>query len=180
MLTALRFAADKHKNQRRKDEEASPYINHPIAVADTLWQIGEVRDVVTIVGALLHDTIEDTETEPSEIETLFGKEVLSLVQEMSDDKSLPKATRKQLQIEHAPHISTRAKQLKLSDKICNVRDIATSPPSHWDWQRRLDYLDWTEQVVRGIRGTSPRLESLYDEVTTAARQKLAEERPTTQ
>ena len=120
LLTALRFSADKHCHQRRKDDLGSPYINHPIQVAETLWRIGGVRDLVLIIAALLHDTLEDTDATAAEILALFGVEVLNLVQEVSDDKTLPKAQRKRLQVETAPKKSFRAKQLKLADKSCNV------------------------------------------------------------
>jgi guanosine-3',5'-bis(diphosphate) 3'-pyrophosphohydrolase len=172
ILKALRFSADKHRHQRRKGEDASPYINHPIEVTETLWNVGQVRDVTLLVAAILHDTIEDTQTTPEEIKTLFGQEVLSLVEEVSDDKSLPKAERKRLQIETAPHKSFLAKQLKLADKICNVRDVGNSPPADWSQQRRVDYLEWTEKVIAGLRGCNRSLENLYDDVLQEARGKL--------
>jgi guanosine-3',5'-bis(diphosphate) 3'-pyrophosphohydrolase len=164
ILKALRFAAEKHNSQRRKDSRSSPYINHPIGVAETLWTVGEVRDVNLLVAAILHDTIEDTNTTVDEIKTEFGEEVLNLVLEVTDDKSLPKQTRKQLQIEHAPHKSEKAKLLKIADKINNIRDIIKSPPSNWSLERRQEYLLWTEKVVAGLRGVSPKLESQYDEL----------------
>src|SRR6266568_91129 len=124
ILKALSFSAKKHRNQRRKGAEGSPYINHPIDVAETLWKVGGVRDISVIVAAILHDTVEDTETTLAEIEEHFGPVVCSLVQEVTDDKSLPKPERKRLQIEHAPHLSTGAKQIKLADKISNIHDVA--------------------------------------------------------
>ena len=172
LLTALKFSADKHRQQRRKDQETSPYINHPIQVAELLWQKGAVRDIVTIVGALLHDTLEDTNTTPAEIEALCGPAVLALVQEVTDDKSLPKSQRKRLQIESAPHKSIRAKQIKLADKICNVDDITHSPPQSWSLKRRQEYLTWSEQVVAGLRGVNPALESYYDTILAKAQQTL--------
>jgi GTP diphosphokinase / guanosine-3',5'-bis(diphosphate) 3'-diphosphatase len=175
ILKALRFSAKKHRNQRRKDKEGTPYINHPIYVAETLWRVGNVRDGITITAAILHDTIEDTNATPEEIESLFGHEVISLVQEVSDDKRLPKEVRKRLQIETAPHKSIRAKEIKLADKICNVYDIGNSPPSGWPMQRRIEYLDWTERVVAGLRGTNKSLEDLYDEVLMEARKRLEED-----
>ncbi len=173
LLKALKFAAQKHRQQRRKDQEASPYINHPIEVAELLWRTGGVRDMVTIVGALLHDILEDTNATPEEIAELCGTEVLALVQEVTDDKSLPKQQRKQLQIERAPHKSIRAKQLKLADKTCNVYDITHSPPQSWSLQRRQAYLDWSEQVVAQLRGVNPALEAHYDRILAEARQALA-------
>jgi len=153
-LKALNFSARKHRHQRRKDTAASPYINHPIEVADILWNIGSVYDEVAIIAAILHDTIEDTDTTPEEIRITFGNEILALVLEVSDDKSLPKKERKRNQIIHSPHLSQRAKQIKLADKICNVHDIAYAPPDHWPQQRRIEYLDWAQNVIDGLRGVN--------------------------
>jgi len=172
-LTALKFAAVKHSNQRRKNRQATPYINHPIEVAEILWQIGGVGDMVIIAGALLHDTLEDTDTTPAEIKNLFGAEVLALVEEVTDDKALPKQQRKRLQIESAAYKSLRAKQLKLADKICNAHDIGHSPPQGWSLQRCEMYLDWTEKVVVGLRGINPKLELHYDAVLLEARTALS-------
>lgn len=174
ILQALRFSANKHRNQRRKDN-SSPYINHPIDVAEMLMTVGGVRELDVIVAALLHDTIEDTDTLPQEIEELFGNSVLSLVLEVTDDKSLPKKTRKQLQVQNASHKSPGAKQIKIADKISNLRDIMTAPPANWSRERKLEYVDWSENVVAGLRGANPKLESLYDETLQAVRSQLAAE-----
>jgi guanosine-3',5'-bis(diphosphate) 3'-pyrophosphohydrolase len=161
ILKALRFASEKHNDQRRKDSKSSPYINHPIQVAEILWMIGDVRDVTLLVASILHDTLEDTATRPDEIRSLFGEDVLSIVLEVTDDKSLPKPVRKQLQVEHAPHKTPNAKLLKLADKISNVQDIITSPPRDWSLKRKQEYLLWTEQVVAGLRGVNEKLERYY-------------------
>jgi guanosine-3',5'-bis(diphosphate) 3'-pyrophosphohydrolase len=171
-LKAIHFSADRHRDQRRKDVQHSPYINHPIEVAETLWEIGGVRDNLPLIAAILHDTLEDTETTPDEIRALFGEGILSVVLEVTDDKSLPKQTRKQLQIEHAPHISPEAKLVKLADKICNLADLLHSPPQLWTFGRKQDYLLWTEQVVAGLRGTNPALEKRYDELLTQGKRLL--------
>ena len=85
LLKAIEFASRKHSGQRRKDEEASPYINHPIAVAHLLADTGAVTDLVTLMAAVLHDTIEDTETTPDELDQLFGQAVRKVVEEVTDD-----------------------------------------------------------------------------------------------
>lgn len=175
LLEALRFSAAKHRDQRRKDRDASPYINHPIEVATVLATVGGVTDVTTLVAAILHDTIEDTQTKPAELEESFGREVRLLVEEMTDDKSLPKAERKRLQIEHSRQASRRAKLIKLGDKICNLRDVTHSPPEDWSPTRRREYLDWTERVVAGCRGSNPALERYYDEVLREGRSVLERE-----
>ena len=172
ILKALRFSAEKHNDQRRKDAKSSPYINHPIQVAETLWRVGEVRDTNLLIAAILHDTIEDTATTPEEIREFFGEEVLALVLEVTDDKSLPKQVRKQLQIENAPHKTKNAKLLKLADKINNVGDIIKSSPPKWSLERKQEYLLWTEKVVAGLRGASPQLESQYDTVLAEGKHLL--------
>lgn len=172
LLRAATFAADKHRHQRRKDAAASPYINHPLAVACLLALEAEVRDEALLSAALLHDTVEDTETTPEELEEVFGATVRGLVEEVTDDKSLPKNERKALQIDHAPHASLAAKQLKIADKICNVRDIADSPPADWSQARKTEYLSWTEEVVMGCRGVNAALDAAYDQAIARARRKL--------
>lgn len=172
LLSAVRFAAEKHRDQRRKGAEASPYINHPIEVADLLAGIGGVTDIVTLQAAVLHDTLEDTETTPTEIAEAFGSEVLGVVKEVSDDKTLPKDERKRLQVEKAPQMSMRAKMIKVADKIANVNAVASAPPAGWDVERRMAYLAWTEQVVAGCRGCNTALEAHYDSELTEAKQHL--------
>lgn len=174
LLQALHFSADKHRDQRRKDKGASPYINHPIEVATVLATIGGVSDLVTLMGAVLHDTIEDTATTPEELERRFGHEVRILVEEMTDDKQLSKEERKRLQIEHAKVASHRCRLIKLGDKICNVRDVTHAPPAGWSPARRREYLDWTEQVVAGCRGANAALEAHYDRILLEGRAALTE------
>lgn len=173
LMFALQFAAEKHRHQRRKDSEATPYINHPIAVAQVLVRDGKVDDPVLIQAAILHDTLEDTDTTAMELDDQFGNEVRRLVEEVTDDKSLPKAERKRLQIEHAPHLSTAAKKIKLADKICNIGDLSTTQPKGWSKQRKLEYLDWACQVIAGCRGVNGDLEERFDSLIQFKRQQLS-------
>ena len=163
LLEAVAFAADKHRNQRRKDAEASPYINHPIALASLLKREG-VDDVVVLCAALLHDTIEDTNTTADELRVLFGEVITSVVLEVTDDKNIDKSERKRLQVANAPMLSERAKLVKLADKICNVYDMVAAPPADWSLTRKREYLEWAKDVVDRIRGTHPGLEGIFDEV----------------
>lgn len=171
LLRAALFAAEKHRSQHRKDAGASPYINHPLAVAAVLAEHG-VMDSVTLQAALLHDTVEDTDTTLEELEAAFGPAVARVVAEVTDDKTLAKEERRRLQIVHAAELSERAKLVKLGDKICNITDVAWNPPQGWSLDRRREYLDWTEQVVAGCRGTSRALEERYDQVLAEARKEL--------
>ena len=171
LLAALHFAADKHRDQRRKGEEASPYINHPIVVAETLARFG-VTDETTLTAAILHDTIEDTETTPQELAEVFGPEVRDVVMEVTDDKSLPKGERKERQVRLAPDLSHRAKLVRIADKIANVHDVLHAPPEHWSLDWRIGYIDWTERVVRGCRGAHSDLEACYDRTLARAREAL--------
>ncbi|MGI8641496.1 MAG: HD domain-containing protein [Pyrinomonadaceae bacterium] len=172
LLQAASFAAKKHIAQKRKGNDAAPYINHPLEVINLLANVGKVEDYDVLIAAVLHDTIEDTETTKEEITELFGSEVCGMVVEVTDDKSLPKAERKQKQIEHAPHLSHGAKLIKLGDKISNIRDVMENPPDGWSDERRLEYIIWGEEVITGLRGANENLENHFDELVGKAKQKV--------
>ena len=172
LLKAMSFAADKHRFQTRKDSAGTPYINHPINVALTLMEVGKEYDTELLVAAVLHDTIEDTATLPEEILKSFGKNVLDIVMEVTDDKNLPREERKRLQVIYASKKSTSAKKLKLADKICNVTDIIHHPPGNWTIERRLDYLTWAEQVLQGLKGSNPMLEDRLAAIIREGRAKF--------
>lgn len=164
ILRAASFAAHKHRKQRRKDADASPYINHPLALAQVLGEEGGITDAATICAALLHDTVEDTDTTADELQREFGAEISALVLEVTDDKRLPKEERKRAQVQHAAHISDKAKRVKLADKICNLRDVASNPPATWPLERRQEYFDWAKEVIDQLRGVDPKLEDVFDSV----------------
>jgi (p)ppGpp synthase/HD superfamily hydrolase len=163
ILDAAAFAADRHRMQRRKDVDASPYINHPLALAHILSREGNVSDPAVLCAALLHDTVEDTETTVEELERLFGTEVASIVAEVTNDETLPKAEQKRLQVANAASKSRGAKLVKLADKIGNLRDIAATPPADWSAERRAEYYRWSRDVVAGLRGVNPALEQAFDQ-----------------
>ena len=164
VLKAVQFATWKHRDQKRKDVKASPYINHPIALAELLWTEGGVRDAVVIASALLHDTLEDTETSPAELRGAFGAQIAAIVEEVTDVKWLASKSRKRLQVARASRASPRARQVKLADKICNLRDILASPPKGWSIERKREYFDWAKSVVDQVRGANPRLERKFDQL----------------
>lgn len=162
VLRAMDFAAHKHKDQRRKDTDASPYINHPIALARILSEEGDVHDPIVLAAALLHDTIEDTETTSQELRGEFGTEVADIVAEVTDTKWVGKVARKQIQVSRAGNASHRAKLVKIADKIANLRDIISSPPADWTDERKRQYFDWARSVIDRLRGTNERLERRFD------------------
>jgi guanosine-3',5'-bis(diphosphate) 3'-pyrophosphohydrolase len=162
LLEATMFAADKHRGQKRKDAQGTPYINHPICVVHLMANVGGITDIEALQAGMLHDTVEDTDTNPEEIETRFGYTVRSLVMEVTDDKSLEKQERKRIQIEKAPRLSPRAKIIKLADKIANLTDLIASPPAHWPLERRQRYVAWSNEVIAGCRGYNERLEEIYE------------------
>jgi len=133
-------------------------------LASILCNEAHVTDIEVICGALLHDTVEDTETKPEELESEFGSVIKNIVMDVTDDKSLKKHERKQAQIDHAAHISDRAKLVKLADKISNLRDVSISPPPDWTLERRQEYFDWAKKVIDQVRGINPELESIFDEI----------------
>jgi guanosine-3',5'-bis(diphosphate) 3'-pyrophosphohydrolase len=164
IVRAMAFAADKHRDQRRKDACGSPYINHPLALVDVLVHEGQIVETEIIVAALLHDTIEDTDATGHEIEGLFGALVRSIVEEVTDDTRLDRQRRKRRQVEKAPFLSPQARAVKLADKICNLRDVVSNPPAGWELERRQAYFDWAKEVIDGLRGMHAGLEQVFDEV----------------
>ena len=172
LLAAVAFAADKHRKQRRKDAEATPYINHPLALVQILWTTGGVRDVAALMTAVLHDTVEDTDTTSAELAQHFGAEVAGLVGELTDDKRLAKDERKRLQIVNAAHKSLKAKQVKLADKIHNLSCINRDEPTAWTIERKRAYADWAEQVVAGLVGVNPALDRAVSQGIAELRTRL--------
>jgi guanosine-3',5'-bis(diphosphate) 3'-pyrophosphohydrolase len=175
ILQAASFAATKHTGQRRKNAAAGPYINHPIEVAEHLSTVGGITDEDILIAALLHDTVEDTDTTREEIAEWFGENVASLVMECTDDKSLPKQERKRLQIVNAPHKSPGAKQIKLADKTCNLRTMVEDPPADWPLQRQIEYFEWAEKVVAGLLGQNEALDAGVLSVLREGLEKLRRE-----
>ena len=160
LMKAVNFAAKKHKDQRRKDASATPYISHPVGVATILSQEAGIEDLVLLQAALLHDTVEDTETTLEEIEENFGREVRDIVNEVTDDKSLPKLKRKQLQIDNASKKMHKSKLVKLADKIYNIRDLIGAPPKDWSDERIQEYFEWAARVIAQLKGTNEILENI--------------------
>src|SRR6476469_10168759 len=162
ILAAARFAAEKHAQQKRKGENGEPYFNHLLEVAELIAASTPTMAVELVMAAFLHDTVEDTGVTLQELEQRFGKDVADLVAEVTDDKSLPKETRKQVQVELTPEKSSRAQTLKLADKISNLRAIISSPPVGWSRERKQQYFEWARQVVSGIASPNEVLRSEFD------------------
>jgi guanosine-3',5'-bis(diphosphate) 3'-pyrophosphohydrolase len=168
LFRALAFSAEKHTKQRRKDIDKTPYINHPISLANILAQRWVIDENV-LCAAILHDTIEDTETTVDELQEHFGEKITSIVLEVTDDKSLEKSVRKQKQVEHAATISHEAKLVKLADKIANITDIINTPPEDWSRDRKKEYFEWAKAVVDNLRGAHQGLEKDFDELIHKAK-----------
>ena len=168
VLAAAEIAARWHSDQRRKGAAQEPYINHLLEVAHLVTEATGGRDPELAIAALLHDAIEDCGISEAEIAERFGADVGSLVAAVTDDKALPKAERKRLQIEHAATASDRAKTLKLADKTSNLRAMKTSPPANWPAERKREYIAWARAVVAGTRGANPWLEAEFDHAAAEA------------
>lgn len=175
ICAGVEFAAEKHRLQTRKNAEKTPYISHPIGVAHHLMDIGEVRDTPVIIGALLHDTLEDTQTTYAEIEAKFGKQVADYVSEMTDDKSLATEARKRLQVINAAHKSKGAAQIKLADKLYNLNDLLESPPKDWTQSRIDHYYEWAQSVINRLPKANDKLLGALDEVIDSYWEKQQEQ-----
>jgi guanosine-3',5'-bis(diphosphate) 3'-pyrophosphohydrolase len=163
----VEFAAEKHQLQTRKNPEKTPYISHPIGVANYLIDTGEVRDPSIIIGALLHDTVEDTQTTWEEIEKRFGVRVANYVREMTDDKSLDKEARKRSQIVAASQKSKGAAQIKLADKLYNLNDLSHQPPKDWSQLRIDQYYEWAHSVIHRLPKVNDKLFQAVNDVINA-------------
>jgi guanosine-3',5'-bis(diphosphate) 3'-pyrophosphohydrolase len=164
VLRAANFAAVKHAKQRRKGASAEPYINHLLEVAELVWSALSEPDTNLVIAALLHDSIEDAGVTKEELVEAFGVDVADLVMEVTDEKSLPRAERKRLQILNAPKISVRAGIIELADKLANVRSILVSPPPDWSVQRQREYFEWAKQVVDGLRAPNVASKAEFERV----------------
>lgn len=169
---AAEFAARQHTGQRRKGAAKEPYVNHLAEVASLLAETTDGSEPSLVAAGWLHDTVEDTGATREDIEARFGEAIASLVIEVTDDKRILKAERKRLQIENAPKKSDGAKQIKLADKISNIRSLMLSPPDNWERERLIDYIDWAEKVITGCRGVNPALEKIFDDTLATARESL--------
>lgn len=171
-LEAMAFAAERHAGQEKRGERSLPKVNHVIDVAALLASAG-VDDPVTLVAAILHDTIENTATTPEEIGAAYGKRVRDLVLEVTDDPTLSKKERRRMQVEHAADLSVKAKRIKIADKISNIHDLTDDPPEKWSKRKRREYVDWAAEVVEGCRGVGPEaLEQAWDQALEAARARF--------
>ena len=166
LTRAYHFAACKHVDQRRKGAAAEPYMNHLTEVAELVAQATN-GDLDVVTAAILHDTVEDTDTTIDALRVAFGARIAGLAAEVTDDKSLPKQTRKDLQVEHAAHASWGAQIIKLADKTSNLRSLLASPPPDWSRARRDEYVDWARRVVAGCRDANVWLAGQFDEAAEA-------------
>ena len=173
VLKAADAAARWHVHQRRKGAAAEPYINHLLEVATLVAEATNASEPDLVIAALLHDAIEDQQVPRNIIADTFGDAVARLVEEVTDDKSLPKEVRKQLQVETAPGKSREAKILKLADKISNLKAMAASPPPDWSVRRRLEYVEWARAVAAGLKDASPMLEERLEKAAAEAQRATA-------
>jgi guanosine-3',5'-bis(diphosphate) 3'-pyrophosphohydrolase len=171
VLKAAAFAAEKHRLHRRKSGDL-PYINHPLSVANLIWNVGGVHDPVAASAAVLHDTIEDTDTNPEELGREFGGEIMAIVQELTLDKAMTKPEQRQDELARITTFSHRAKLVRLADKIHNVHSLIEHPPARWDMARQLEYVDWCERLVGALAGTNEALERRFADEVLRAREAI--------
>ena len=167
LFKALNYAAEQHKSQRRKGMESVPYINHPIKVTTIITQF-----IPNASDELIAASIEDTDATVDDIKNKFGETIASIVQEVTDDKSLSKAESRRKQIENAPKLSYNAKIIRICDKIANVRDICGENIPDWDFKTKIEYLNWAEQVVYALDKFHEELEFTFKDEVRWGRLKI--------
>ena len=161
IIRAAYFAGEKHRNQRRGDVESTPYINHPLELAVILTEEAKISDVNILCAALLHDTIEDTETTHKELIDLFGERIASLVMEVTNDMSLNSQQRRTFEFNVIGGLSHDAKVIKLADKLANIRDVSTMPPVGWTAEKKSEYFDFALSIAELAKEASPMLFNIF-------------------
>ena len=174
LTKALAFAAEAHRNQRRKGASQEPYINHLIEVLDLVASV-EGGDMDVLIAALLHDVLEDTPTGYDELAAAFGARVARIVQENSDDMTLPKPERRRARMAGISKKSREARVVKFADIISNLRAIAVSPPAGWSNDRRLGYLNSCRDLVDAGRGANAAIERIFDDTAREVEQAIRTE-----
>jgi (p)ppGpp synthase/HD superfamily hydrolase len=177
ICSGIDFASEKHRFQTRKNKEKTPYISHPIGVAYHLMNTGEVRDAGVIIGALLHDTVEDTQTTFEELEKKFGTQIAGYVRELTDDKTLSQEARKRGQVINASHKTKGAAQIKLADKLFNLHDLFNNPPPDWSEARIDRYYEWAQSVIDRLPAANEKLHDAVLEIINEYWEKQAVKKP---
>lgn len=161
VVRAAYFAGEKHRLQRRSDIEQTPYINHPLELAHILTEEGDIYCMDTICASLLHDTLEDTETSPEELNKHFGEIITSIVIEVSNDMTLNSQQRREYELRKVASLSNKAKLVKIADKLANIRDVSTMPPAGWTREKKQNYFDFALEIVDQVKDASPRLHQIF-------------------
>jgi hypothetical protein len=174
LTKALAFAAEAHRNHRRKGASQEPYINHLIEVLDLVASV-DGGDMDVLIAALLHDVLEDTPIDYDELIARFGERVAHIVQENSDDMTLPKPERRLARLASISKKSREARLVKFADIISNLRAIAVSPPAGWSNDRRLGYLHSCRNLVDAGRGSNSEIEHVFDDTAKAVEQAIRAE-----
>jgi uncharacterized protein (UPF0147 family) len=177
LTKALVFAAEAHRNQRRKGAAQEPYLNHLIEVLDLVVQTTDGIETDVLIAAVLHDVVEDTPTSYDDVAKNFGERVAKIVRENSDDMSLPKAERRRARIAGMQLKSREARLVKMADVISNLRAIAVSPPAGWPTDRKLGYLEGCRQLIDAGRGTDATIERTFDETAADVERTIRDEAP---
>jgi (p)ppGpp synthase/HD superfamily hydrolase len=170
--SAAEFGAKRHNGKARKARPDEPYVNHLAEVANILAEVTDGADAELVAAGWLHDTVEDELATPAELKAEFGDRVAALVDEVTDDMSLPQSQRRQKQVADAPHKSPGAKLIKIADKISNISARIVAKPTQDQRNELAAYTIWAEQVVAGCRGVNARLDAKFDETVRAAKRAL--------
>jgi (p)ppGpp synthase/HD superfamily hydrolase len=164
LLAAAHFAAQRHAGQRRKGKSDEPYVNHLLEVARLLAELPTELDCDVVIAGLLHDCMEDAGVTSDEIAAQFGERVASLVQEVTDDKTLDRQVRKELQVRNAASKSRGAQNLSTADKISNLRSTLADPPSTWSPDQQWKYAEWAKDIVGRFTEVDPALKLEFERV----------------
>jgi guanosine-3',5'-bis(diphosphate) 3'-pyrophosphohydrolase len=168
IAAALLYAIEKHGAQQRGD--GSPYIAHPIRVAESVRSIAGVQDPEVVMAALMHDLIEDTAVEYDDLLRRFGQRVADLVAILSGDMRLPKPARRAEVVERIRTAEGAAKIVRLADRLDNLLDMASFSPA-----RKREYVAGSKRILEACQGANAALESALAGAIARQEAALAEQ-----
>lgn len=167
LIYAYYVAGEKHAKQKRKANK-EPYINH---LLETVYQLSRagVNDEDTLVSAVLHDSLEDTDLTSSDIKSHFGEKVYAYVRALTDNKEQSLEERRQQQVEHMRNAPEAVQVIKLADHISNIALI----PGDWSKVKAKEYLAWSLLVAQECFSANKDLKIEYLKRFEAAKKKIS-------
>ena len=170
---AKAFRAGKSSLTKPQAEVGAACVANAEDLVRVLSEEAGETDTLLLASAVLHDILHTTETHEAELASVFGSEIAFIVAEVTDHPRFSPVTRKALRMRSAPHLSRKARLIKLAEVIESIRMLASPmSPKAWSDQHKLEYFDWAERLVLAMGKTSPTLQAVFSAEIEGARLKV--------